>query len=211
MWAGIKHALNGTLGTSDFKSLDKIVNDDFNTVKNTIDTTNNNLEEMDRLIRLDTYECFHRLAYLNSIILPSGFVLVESPSEKDVSYKDFSETNQTAYNITNLVQSPRTTLIPEDCFKDLTGLRNIFISERVKTIQGYIIKTCSYLTYIKLPKYIEYIDSMAFYGSRADMIIDCGFSYSKALELGLERSFAGSYYHGWGKTIYPDQIFFDVD
>ena len=185
MWAGIKHALNSTLGTNDFKSLDKLQKEQFEALEDYIRYKNHDL--LYDFARSDTNTNSFSLWAFPPRETEASNLTITKYSAGAALYNKVILGNNIVY-IGDLQSWGRNG-------KDIVGL---FLPQSEFEIGKNAFSTLTGLTYIKLPKNIKKIASDAFAptisASLNITLVDCEFSEERARELGYRTG------NAWGYT-----------
>ena len=189
MWAGIKYALNSTLGTNDFKSLDMLQKEQLDEQFDLIKSQN---EAMEDFIRYKNHELLYNKMAIQAQnnVTYSCFVL-------PIQYTIFSQTEMDAFQnhtFSKVIFSNNLTSIGDISTWSRTEnqIKQIFLPQSDFEITGnFVVNTR--MPYLKLPKNIQYIYGGAFQSNYLT-VIDCEFSEARAEELGYTPG------NAWGHT-----------
>ena len=185
MWAGIKHALNSTLGTANFKSLDKIINESAANNDAVLAQMQSNMLESEELIKWRTHELYYdvtKMLGLGSIYhIPKGYNAINPELTFSIP-----ESVVEVVLPTSAVTIMRGTVAAQElgAFSKLTNLAQIVLPPSIKSIESQCFENTK-IEYIKLPRNITSINPTAFGGAARLWHIACEFSRERAIELGF--------------------------
>lgn len=182
MWAGIKHAINDTLGTQDFKSINQL------------------LDNAEKRIRIQEYDSYYFMMK-NSVpkeethIYDYGIISLSDPR---YSYESQNTTTK------NVILPSTCVEIGEECLGFYTNVNAIILPPSLQKIGRNAFFSCSNIKSIRLPKFLEEMDINALYGMGNLKSVFCEFSENYAIE---KLSYSKDY--KWGTASTSSSILFE--
>lgn len=181
MWAGIKHALNSTLGTNDFKSLDKLQKEQ---LEEQIDLIKSQNEAMEDFIRYKNHELLYNeiksrtpstTPIANGTWVFPEYEIEVSPTTMS-KYSGFSFNKVIFSNNLQLIQNVGGSWAGNS----VSNIKQVILPPSLASITDDAFYGTS-MNYIKLPKHISNMSPVSLRGINGLEQIDCEFSREYAI------------------------------
>ena len=160
MWAGIKHAINDTLGTQDFKSINQL------------------LDNAEKRIRIQAYDSYY---FMMKNSVPKEETHIYDYSIISLSEPRYSAGNQNT-TTKNIILPSTCIELGWQCLSFYTNVNAIILPPSLMKIGSRAFFACSNIESIRLPKFLKEMDMNALNGMTNLKYIFCEFSENYAIE-----------------------------